>query len=272
MNGIKNADMKSWMSSAFGSDPTPDTAKKPTRTRAAAAASSKKTVPNTMPTGLAKMPHKFMLPDKKQVAGRLLLAEKYEPKMRSDLIVNKAKIEQLSTMLDWATGQQTGSIIIMEGPPGCGKQATLHILCREKNIELVQWNQPNTVLRAFDNNNDMQYTDDAEGWRDNPVGESQQKMFNNFLFKSSRYVSDQIFSSESQIRPNKILFLKDIPLFAFRDVKSFHQLLVKFKTYSKASLIFSISNSPNSSNELNPAKIFKPEYRKEIGNLIDYYH
>lgn len=259
MNGVKNADMKSWMSSAFGSDPTLDTAKKPARTRAAVATSSKKAV-NTMPT-------KFMLPDKKQVAGRFLLAEKYEPKMRSDLIVNKAKIEQLSTMLDWAIGQQTGSILIIEGPPGCGKQATLNILCREKNIELVQWNQPNTVLRAFDNNNDMQYTDDAEGWRDNPVGESQQKMFNNFLFKSSRYVSDQIFASEAQIRPNKILFLKDIPLFAFRDVKSFHQLLVKFKTYSKASLIFSISNSPNSSNELNPAKIFKPEYRKEIGKF-----
>ena len=172
-------------------------------------------------------------------------------------------------MLDVAIRQQTGSILVMEGPPGCGKQTTLGLLCQEKDIEVVQWSQPNTVLKSFDNNNDMQYTDDAENWRDNP-NESQLKMFTNFLFKSSRYVSDQIFSKESQIRANKILFLKDIPLFAFRDIKAFQQLLSKFKAYSKASLVFSLSNSPNSSNELNPAKIFRPEFRKEIGKSRKY--
>jgi hypothetical protein len=84
MNGIKNADMKSWMSSAFGTDSTKETDKKPARTRAAA--TTKKATATVLPA-LAKGSTK--LQDK---ANKLLLAEKYEPKTRADLIVNKAKV------------------------------------------------------------------------------------------------------------------------------------------------------------------------------------
>lgn len=100
-------------------------------------------------------------------------------------------------------------------------------------------------------------------WQSNPY-ESQSKMFSNFLFKSSRYVADQIFSSEADIRMNKILLLKDIPIFAFKDVRGFQQLLLNFMKYSKFPLVFTLSNSPNISNELNPAKIFKPDLRKDL--------
>ena len=100
-------------------------------------------------------------------------------------------------------------------------------------------------------------------WQSNPY-ESQSKTFSNFLFKSSRYISDQIFSTEANIRMNKILLLKEIPLFAFKDVRGFQQLLINYMKYSKSPLVFSLSNSPNISNELNPAKIFKPDLRKDL--------
>lgn len=56
-------------------------------------------------------------------------------------------------------------------------------------------------------------------------------------------------------------------MFAFRDIKSFQQLLGKFMNYSKSALFFSLSNSPMISNEFNPIKIFTADFRKELGIL-----
>ncbi len=250
MNGIKNADMKSWMSSAFGTT-EPDTKKFKT-TRSSSKNVSKKTT--VMPEHATQSGYR----------NRLLLAEKYAPKNRTELVVNKAKVEQLSGILDLVINKPKGSIIIMEGPPGCGKQATLEILCKEKNIEVVQWSQPNTSLGRFDNNNDMDYTEDPESndWRNNPY-ESQSKVFANFLFKTSRY-SSQIFCDENQ-SSKKIIFFKEIPLFAFKDAKGFQKILSNFLVYSKSPMVFSFSNSLGVSKEFNPIKIFTVDFRNELG-------
>jgi DNA polymerase III delta prime subunit len=145
-------------------------------------------------------------------------------------------------------------------------KVTLEVLCKEKNIDIIQWNQPNTILQKI--GNDEADNEDHYQWQNNVQYESQTKLFNNFLYKSSRYVSDQIFMvNESNIRNKKILFIKDIPLFAFRDIKSFQSLLKNFLKYSKSSLIFSLTNSPSMSNEFNASKIFKQEFRKELAIL-----
>lgn len=110
MNGIKNADMKSWMSSAFG-DIADDKKTKPatvTKRTARAVASSSSAAKNSFPVDNSKKI-------------KLLLTEKYQPNSRSELIVNKAKVDQLSNLLDSAIEKKNGSIIIIEGPPGCGK-------------------------------------------------------------------------------------------------------------------------------------------------------
>ena len=112
----------------------------------------------------------------------------------------------------------------------------------------------------------MAYTENvgSSDWKNNPY-ESQAKLFSSFLFKSSRYVTDQIFSAVADIRQKKNLFLKDIQYFAFKDIRGFQQLLSNFMKYSEFSMVFSLSNSPNLSNELNSTKIFKSDFRKELG-------
>ena len=49
------------------------------------------------------------------------LFHRYEPTTRTELVVNKAKIDQLSKLLDEILSKSKGSIVVIEGPSGSGK-------------------------------------------------------------------------------------------------------------------------------------------------------
>lgn len=49
------------------------------------------------------------------------LSQRHEPESRADLVVNKAKIDQLDKIIDDILVKKKGSIVIVEGPSGCGK-------------------------------------------------------------------------------------------------------------------------------------------------------
>lgn len=121
----------------------------------------------------------------------------------------------------------------------------------------MQWSQPSMSLNKIENNEtDQDYKSDYQ------VYESQTKLFQQFLFKSSRYISDQIFTSEQ--RTKKLLHLKEIPCFAYRDIPSFQNQLRQFCKYSKYSLVICVTTSPAQSNELNPCRILTQDLRKEL--------
>lgn len=122
----------------------------------------------------------------------------------------------------------------------------------------MQWSQPNMTLAKIETN-DPSYQVEFQQY------ESQAKLFDQFLFKSSRYISDQIFTKE--VRSKKILYLKDLPYFAYRDVQVFQNQLRHFSKYSKYSLVISLTTSPAQSNELNPARVLTQDLRKELNIL-----
>jgi DNA polymerase III delta prime subunit len=122
---------------------------------------------------------------------------------------------------------------------------------------MITWTQPNMSLTKIENNEtDRSYHADYQ------VYESQAKLFDQFLFKSSRYISDQIFCTEQ--RTKKLLFIKDIPLFAYREPLNFQKQLRQFIKYSKYSLVICLTTSPVQSNETNPIKVLTLELRKEL--------
>jgi DNA polymerase III delta prime subunit len=96
--------------------------------------------------------------------------------------------------------------------------------------------------------------------------ESQVSLFEQFLFKSSRYLTDQIFDTNSDRRA-KILFVKEIPNFANRDPAAFQKLLRQFKLYSKYSIIFSIQTVQSANSDSNPHRLFTADIRRELGIL-----
>ncbi|RMZ94778.1 cell cycle checkpoint RAD17 isoform X2, partial [Brachionus plicatilis] len=250
--------MKSWVSSAF-TDSSISTAK-PTRCRTSVQkpssqkeSSQKQTLSNLTNKKLREIIAEPFNPVNQNTQNSTSLANKYEPENRSELSVHKNKIEQLSNLLDDCLIKNKGSIILIEGPSGCGKFVTLKVLCKEKNVELVEWDQNNLNLKSFDLQNQGDYAAPYE---------SQIKKFTQFLFKSSRYESNQLFGQANTSHLKKILLVKELPNFAFKDVQVFLNLLQEFKRFSRFSLVFTLTQTH--STDLNPHRIFSADTRKNL--------
>ena len=93
--------------------------------------------------------------------------------------------------------------------------------------------------------------------------ESQAKLFKQFLFKSSRYFSEQIFSIENCTEKKNLLLVKEIPNFAFYNVKQFQDILREYYKYSKFPLVFIITTQTNTKSS-NPARLFSSDFVKEL--------
>lgn len=133
--------MKSWVSSAFGDlgsassqTPSSKSTTRAIRTPATVATTSR----STQLTRTAKtFEPENALRSQQPAAGKKLgaqrsplkdktnelssLSEKYAPASRSELVVNKAKVDQLSSLVDDLVARKKGSILLIDGPTGCGK-------------------------------------------------------------------------------------------------------------------------------------------------------
>lgn len=193
----------------------------------------------------------------------MLLSEKYEPKTRSELMVHKNKVDELSNFIDNQLNRKSfnSPILLLTGPPGCGKFVTLKVLCKEKNIDLVMYNS--SILKLDNLKVVDEYNEFFES-EDRNFQESQLKIFEQFLFKSSRYSSDQIFCNADDARLKRIIFVKEIPNSALYETASFHSILRKFAQYSKSLLAFSLNLTTNSTWENNQMRLFSNEIRNEL--------
>lgn len=246
--------MNSWVSSAF-TDSSIGTIKN-TRSKnlSQKSASQKQSLSNLTNKELRnKITEPFNSPAKRKTENSISLSTRYEPQTRSELSVHKNKVEQLSNILDDCLNKSKGSIILIDGPSGCGKYVTLKVLCKEKDIQLVEWDQNFLNLKSFD----LQSEDSFKA----PY-ESQLKNFTQFLFKSSRYESDQLFDQKISNASKKLLLVKEIPSFVFKDIHVFQNLLQDFKRFSKFSLIFTFTST--NSSDLNPHRIFTADIRKNL--------
>lgn len=109
-----------------------------------------------------------------------------------------------------------------------------------------------------------------------PTNESQVKMFQQFLFKSSRYESDQLFASASQQTNSQtthklILMVKEIPNVFFRDSgrTQLASCLRQFVKYSRHPIVFVVTQTSYAAgvDSCNPNRLFTSDLKKELGIL-----
>lgn len=71
--------------------------------------------------------------------------EKYAPKTIDQLAVNKSKVAQVRTWLEQVLfGRSSKRLLVLKGPAGAGKTATLECLSKELGFDLLEWRNPSS--------------------------------------------------------------------------------------------------------------------------------
>lgn len=71
-----------------------------------------------------------------------LWAVKHAPASEADMVVHKKKIEDVKAWLQphaSGTAVRGSKMVVVTGPPGCGKTATIHVLSQAMGFRVVEW-------------------------------------------------------------------------------------------------------------------------------------
>ncbi|KAK4874487.1 hypothetical protein RN001_013847 [Aquatica leii] len=160
---------------------------------------------------------------KNKTRPNLNLIDKLKPVHVDDLSVHVKKVKEVSTWLEQnVCCDQTGSaILLLTGPTGAGKTATINVLCKSLNISIREWINP------IDQEIEGVYT------------QAQYSRFIEF-FSLGKYVSLCQDSMSKQV-----LLIEDFPNFLIHNPEQFVDVLEKC-TERNLSVIFICTDASNS--------------------------
>ncbi|XP_019387838.1 PREDICTED: cell cycle checkpoint protein RAD17 isoform X1 [Crocodylus porosus] len=188
--------------------------------------------------------------------------DKYKPETRSDLAVHKKKVEEVET---WLKSQiferqpkQGGSVLLLTGPPGCGKTATVQILVRDLGIQVHEWINP--ISLDFTKEDFKESFNQESSFRILP-SQAQATLFQDFLLRANKYIRLQMLG-ESTETDKKLILIEDMPNQFYRDRSSLHEILRRFVRTGRCPLVFIISDS--FSGDSNHRLLFPKEILEEL--------
>ncbi|KAM8817693.1 cell cycle checkpoint protein RAD17 isoform 2-T5 [Rhynchonycteris naso] len=193
--------------------------------------------------------------------------DKYKPETQHELAVHKKKIEEVETWLKAEVlerqSKQGGSVLLITGPPGCGKTATIKILSKEHGIQVQEWINP--VLPDFQKDDFKEIFNHESSFHVLPY-QSQITVFKEFLLRATKYNKLQMLGDDLRT-DKKIILVEDLPNQFYRDSHTLHEVLRKYVRIGRCPLIFIISDSLSGDN--NHRLLFPKEIQEEcaISNI-----
>ncbi|XP_039767220.1 cell cycle checkpoint protein RAD17 isoform X4 [Ornithorhynchus anatinus] len=210
--------------------------------------------------------------------------DKYRPETQSELAVHKKKIEEVETWLkaQILKGQpkQGGSILLLTGPPGCGKTATLQILTKDLGIQVQEWINP--VFLDFRKDDFKDMFNPESSFQAFPT-RSQMTVFQEFILRANKYnklqmVGDSLDTDKKLILVERLkqrkrcisitveaaasIELTDMPNQFYRDPSGLHEILRRFVQIGRCPLVFIISDSL--SGDSSQKLLFPKEIQEEL--------
>ncbi len=128
-------------------------------------------------------------------SGRLkddMWCHRHAPNTTSKLAVHYKKVEEVRTWMENEfshnkKARSSSGILVLRGPPGCGKSATVRALSADMGLAVQEWMPPSELV-AFKKEEDA-FGSEGDGSRagDTVQYVSQTKAFRDFLLRAKRY-------------------------------------------------------------------------------------
>ena len=228
--------------------------------------------------------------------GVSMWSTKHEPKNADDLVIHPKKVEEVKAWLRDAfkssvenpnlCQENKGNIILLTGPPGCGKTATIKALSHDLKFSIQEWTNPTSSVEYKRTNDDyVIFERDTQEFlpkEDTIQYESQIKGFSRFMTRANRYgilpgldheksISFSIGNSNTnKVLKRKIVLIEELPTFVYRDTNEFHSILKRYTNNynTRDGFPLVIIQSENKSSKVGSKddhlrKLFPPEFLSE---------
>ncbi|XP_074643529.1 cell cycle checkpoint protein RAD17-like [Tubulanus polymorphus] len=177
------------------------------------------------------------------IADEDLWADKYTPNCQDELAVHKKKIADVEAWLHASCTKKICPILLLTGPAGCGKSATVKVLAKDLDMEIKEWTNPITDVYNNDNYRYEEGFTPSYRWR---TTETQKSIFIDFLLRANKYRSlDMTTGGTSDVcmTKHKLILIEEYPNIFFREADLFREILRKYSNNGKCPLVFVISDS-----------------------------
>ncbi|GFG39464.1 hypothetical protein Cfor_08413 [Coptotermes formosanus] len=167
--------------------------------------------------------------------------KEYAPKIPSELVLQKPKLDQLNAWLQIATKRVgMAPILLITGPPGVGKSTALKVLAAVQHIQLTEWETPVDI-------------DNAELAGSGHLIQSQASRFEAFLLNSGRYVS--LLDNGKGMK--KLILVKEFPnVFTLHPTQLF-DILRRYHVMGRVPIVFSLQEQTEGSRGIFPKQFLE---------------
>ncbi|KAA8914975.1 Rad17 cell cycle checkpoint protein-domain-containing protein [Sphaerosporella brunnea] len=194
--------------------------------------------------------------------------ERYEPRTVDELALNKTKVKEVRVMLeDMLDGSSRKRILVLTGPAGVGKTATVNALAKELGVEILEWRNPTSFVGGREYGEEGAFAAGFSGLFEEFL--SRAGTFGCLELVSSTGIASSSPSSHSDLEAKKFIVIEDFPntlftssaapLESFRKTLKYYLAVPSTTTLPPLILIITETASVSGPNSFTAHRLLSPE-------------